>query len=224
MHDAVIGTDAIISGSTFVNAAKREGFAAVSARGMSATREFHRPPHHRRQGDEIEAIVFEHALERPGVATAQEAEETRGNLEPTDIANPSDAEERPLQCRQPASAIVGVERCGARAPQAPRRVHHVEVRDSVERHLQAVKQPARLHHRHVKGLTVVGDDEIRVFEELGNGPQQRAFGGMTGEQKLPNLKGAEIEKSATDEKRDRAGPSAQAGGLEIDEDGPRKST
>ena len=84
-------------------------------------------------------------------ATAPEkTEETRRDLEAADITNPIDAEKRALQCREPAPSVVGVNGCGTRAPQATRRVHHIEVWDLVKRHLQAVKQPARLHHRHVE--------------------------------------------------------------------------
>ena len=78
------------------------------------------------------------------------------------VADPAHVEQHPLERRQPAAAVVV-----ARAPpQPPRRVQHVEVRHAVERHRHAMEQPARLHHRHVEGLAVVGDDQIRVVEEL----------------------------------------------------------
>ena len=80
-----------------------------------------------------------------------------------------------------------------------------------------MKQPARLHHRDVEGLAVVGDDEVRVLEELRDRGEQRALAGVAGEEELAHLECAEVEVSATDEEGDRAGAAAQAGGFEIDE-------
>jgi hypothetical protein len=105
-----------------------------------------------------------------------------------------------------------------------RRMHHVAVRNGVQRHLQAMKQPSRFHDRNVERLAVVGDDEISLFEELGDGPQQRSLGRMTGEQKLPHLKRPEVEEPATHQERDGPRSSAEARRLEIDEHGPRKRT
>jgi hypothetical protein len=99
-------------------------------------------------------------------------------------------------------------------------MQHVEVRHVGERHLEAVEQPARLHHRHVEGLPVVRDDEIRTVEEIGHRREQRTLGGEAGEQKLPHLERAQVEISASDKKRHCPGSAAQSSRLQVDENRP----
>ena len=76
----------------------------------------------------------------------------------------------------------------------------------VERHLKAMKQPSSLHHRDVERLAVIGDDQVGALEEIRDRGQQRALGGVAGEQELPHLKRAEIEESAAHQERDRPAP------------------
>ena len=73
---------------------------------MAAPRQLDRTRHHRGQRHEIEPVVFEDRFERTGIAAAQESEEARRNLEPTDIAHASHLEQRAFERRQPAAAFV----------------------------------------------------------------------------------------------------------------------
>ena len=160
--------------------------------------------------------MLEHGLERPRIAAAQEAGRSATESRIRHVADAPDVEQRALERRQPAAALRRIVR--ARLPQPPRGVQRVEVRHAVERHLHAVEEPARLHHRHVERLAVVGDDQIGVVEELGDRGEQRALGRVAGQQELPDLKRAEVEVAAADEERHRAGAAAQAGRFEVDED------
>ena len=94
---------------------------------------------------------------------------------------------------------------------------------SIERHLHAMEHPPRLHHRHVERLAVVGDEESAPSKHSATARQQRALGGIAGEQELPDLERAEIEAAAADQERDRPGAAAQAGCFEIDEQRARQS-
>ena len=63
----------------------------------------------------------------------------------------------------------------AAPPQPPRHVQQIEVRQLVEGRRQPLKRPARLHHRHIERLAVVGDDGAAVFEQVGHRRQHRAL-------------------------------------------------
>ena len=84
-----------------------------------------------------------------------------------------------------------------------------------------MEQPARLHHRHIEGLAVVGHQQVGLVEEIGDRGEERALGAVAREQELADLEGAAVEVAAADEKGDRARAAAQAGRLEVDEDRTR---
>ena len=159
--------------------------------------------------------MLEHRFERTRIAAAHELEKTGRDLEAADVADAADVEQQALQRRQPASAFGGIIRPAL--PQPSRGVQRIEVRDAVERHLHAVEQPPRLHHRHVERLAVVSDNQLRIVEELGHGSQQRALGRIAREQELPDLEGAEVVEAAADEEGYGPGAAAQPCGFEIDE-------
>ena len=127
--------------------------------------------------------------------------------------------------RQPLSSAGGAShrtRSGSRAlllrPQPARHRQHVEVRQLVPRRAQAMEGPARLHHRHVEGAAVVGDEDRRLGSGPGaDGADQRALAGEAREHELADLEAAVLARQrAADQERHRAGAAAQAGGLEIE--------
>ena len=162
--------------------------------------------------------MLEDSFERPRIAGSDEPEESRGDIHPRHISDPLHVEEMPLQGRQAATSLI----VRPLLPQPSRRVQHVEMRHTVERHLHAVERPARLHHGDVEGLAVVGNDQIRIVEKLRDSGQQRALSCMAGEEELTHLEGAEVEVGTTDEKGQRAGTAAEARCFQIDEDSLRR--
>jgi hypothetical protein len=170
--------------------------------------------------DQVDPIVLQHGLERTRITAAQEAEEAVGNLQARHISYPIHLEQRPLERTQPASAIVGQR---TPLPQAPSGVQRVEVRDTVERHLDPMEAPPCFHHRDVEGLAVVGNDELRPVEEARDRREERPLGGIAREQELAHLESTQVEVAAPDEKRHRASTAAETRGFEVDEDCPGSS-
>ncbi len=175
----------------------------------------HRPGRDRCQRHEIQPVMLEDRLERSRIAAPHEMEEAGRDLESWHVADATNVEQRPLERRQPAAALHGID--GPWLPQPASRVQCIEMRDALERHLHAMKEPARLHHRQIERLPVVADDQIGVVEELGDSGEERALGRIAGQQELTNLEGAKVKEPAADQKRDRAGAAAQPRRFEIDE-------
>ena len=81
-----------------------------------------------------------------------------------------------------------------------------------------MKRPARLHQRHVEALAVVGDDQACGVEDSRQRFEHRALAARTIQEELPDPKSPVLEPAAADEKRERAGATTEAGGLDVEED------
>ena len=89
-----------------------------------------------------------------------------------------------------------------------------------------MERPPRLHHRHVEGPAVVGDQDRRLgprpFADRAN---QGPLGGKAGEHELADQEAAVLAgQRAAHEERDRAGPAGEARRLQIQvqDAGPRR--
>ncbi len=213
---AIAGGCALDEPRTLVDPADRQSLRSVGTTVGAVLDEAHGASRDGGERDQIQPVVLEHRLERTRIAAAHELKEARWDLESRHISDPSHIEQRALERRQAAAALGRVVR--TRPPQPAGGVQRVEVRDSLERHRHAMKEPARLHHRHVEGLAVVADDQLRIVEELRDGGEKRPLRRVTRQQELPDLKGAEVVEPAPDEKRHGAGAAAEAGRFEVDED------
>ena len=102
-------------------------------------------------------------------------------------------------------------------PQPPRDVQHVEVRQLVPRRAQAVERPPRLHHRHVEGPAVVGDQDRRLGPRpFADRADQRPLGGEAREHELADQEAAVLAgQRAADQEGDRAGAAGQPRRLQI---------
>src|ERR1700738_5243262 len=97
-------------------------------------------------------------------------------------------------------------------------MEHVDVRELAAGPRHAMKEIARLEQRGVERLAVEADERAGARERARDGADHRPLVGKARQQERPRDKRSiVVEPAAADEKRLRAGATAQAGGLEIEE-------
>ena len=140
--------------------------------------------------------MLEHRLERTRIAGAQELEEPRRESRSRHVADPPQVQQHPLERRQPAARH-------RRRSAEPRARHSRRAGCSMSKcgtsssgSAQAMEHPARLHHRHVERLAVVGDDQIRRRRSNSATAASSARSAReAGEQELAHLERAEHRSS-----------------------------
>jgi hypothetical protein len=173
----------------------------------------------RRERQQVEPVVQQDGLEHRGTAATDELEVPGRNLESTDVADPPDAKHRLLEVRQPARPIALL----GHAPQPPRRVQHVEVRQRAHHLRHALHLAAHFHHRHVEGAPVVRHQH-RIVAEVGvERVQEGAFGGKGREQELCGAEAVGSPLPHTGQECHHAGAAAQACRLEVEVHQPRRT-
>src|SRR5437667_7483863 len=97
-------------------------------------------------------------------------------------------------------------------------MQNVHVRQTAAGPFEPMVEIAGLEEGGVERLSIERDERAGTRQLAGDGFEQRSLVGMPRQHELPRHESAvAIEPAAADEKRLRAGPAAQAGGLEIEE-------
>jgi hypothetical protein len=163
----------------------------------------------RSQRQQIEAVVFEYSDQRPSVAGANKVKVSRRDLEAGHIAGTSMSKNLLLQ-RYQRTAVAAL-------PELPRRMQHVNMRQSPPNPILPVKKVPRFEQGGVERLAIEADERAGAADRTRNRVKQRTLVREPCQQELTCDERLFGKPPEPYEKSVRAGASTQSGCLEVEE-------
>src|SRR5215467_4457061 len=165
------------------------------------------PARQRHEGEDVVAVVLEHARELSGGLAPQIVEVRLRDERAGQIVLAEEAEGVLLHG---AEAAIG-ESC---APEPARRGQEIKVKDRVGPAATA-QHETRLEERQVEARAVVCDDAVHVAQERIEGGQEGGLLVEVTHEVLPHFEGAVVEEAHPDEEHIGPGPARETRGLRV---------